>query len=248
MGATYASTGYTMAYAAKNAADNTLTDIVNSCIKNGKVMPRVKIGVYGYSGHNPGEVDWAIPEFAYDNDGLVCITELANASDEYQDPITEKYVYSLVEEKANGGTPMGKAFDDVVSIVENFAQNNPNAHPPIVINITDADPTDLDPNDLKTKVQAVKNIATTDGNALVWNIHISNSDTNEIICPDEGTSMPDHLADAMLAASSSLPPSHIKMGEARKLPFGESPKCFVYNADGETLTKCLSFASSVTDQ
>jgi len=152
-----------------------------------------------------------------------------------------------VQETAGGGTPMAEALDQIVGIVENFAQNNPNSYPPIVINITDAGSTDMDINDLSKKCEAIKSISTSDGNALVWNIHISNTSAETILCPDDGSSMPDELAKAMLDAASPVPENSKGWAEAMYgWTLGEEAKCMAYNAPAKDLVKLLSFASQPT--
>jgi len=241
-------TEYSLAYAAKRATDVTITEILHACVKNAETMPRVWIGAYGYSTMNQDDVKWIIKGKQYDtadHAGLINIVDLADIEDEYYEPESELYIVDYVEESGNGGTPMGKAFDEVLTLVENFAQNHPNAHPPIIINISDGEPTDMSLADMEAKAQALRSIATTDGETLLWNIHVSATDPNPIICPDAGTKMPDAYADAMLASASSIPDSHRAIAKAKNIDLGETAKCCVYNADSDTLIKMLSFASSV---
>jgi hypothetical protein len=114
-----------------------------------------------------------------------------------------------------------------------------------VINITDAQSTDMDINDLTTKCAAIKSISTSDGNALVWNIHISNNSAEAVLCPDEGSSMPDELAKAMLDAASLVPEA--AKGPAKTMhnwDLGEEAKCMAFNAEAKDLVRLLSFAST----
>ena len=244
MGSMWDKTSYSMAYGASQAVNKAIGEIVFRCTKEGEVKPRVMIGVYGY---HHDQVEWAIRDTASEQGGLASITSVAaNVKDEVFDDEDETYSPVFVQEAAGGGTPMAEALDQIVGIVENFAQNNPNSYPPIVINITDAISTDMDINDLSTKCSAIKSISTSDGNALVWNIHISNTSGETVLCPDDGSSMPDELAKAMLDAASPVPER--AKGYAQTMyswDLGEEAKCMAYNAEAKDLVRLLSFASSV---
>tara|TARA_B100000003_G_C10913382_1_gene364163 strand:- start:942 stop:1778 length:837 start_codon:yes stop_codon:yes gene_type:complete len=243
-------TQHSLAFTAKRATDLTISEIVAACIKQGVVMPRVWIGAYGYSTQYPNNVKWIIKGKQYDtadHAGLISIVDLEETDNEYYDDNNELFINDYAEEAANGGTPMGSAFDEVLSLVENFAQNHSSAHPPIVINISDGEPTDMSLADMEAKAQALRGITTTDGDALLWNIHVSAADPNPIVCPDAGTKMPDAYADAMLASASAMPDAHKTNAAARGIQVGETAKCCVYNADANTLVQMLSFASSVVD-
>ena len=244
MGSMWDKTSYSMAYGASQAVNKAIGEIALRCTKEGEVKPRAMIGVYGY---HHDQVEWAIRDTASEQGGLASITSVAaNVKDEVFDDEDETYSPVFVQEAAGGGTPMAEALDQIVGIVENFAQNNPNSYPPIVINITDAGSTDMDINDLSTKCSAIKTITTSDGNALVWNIHISNASGETVLCPDDGSSMPDELAKAMLDAASPVPER--AKGYAKAMyswDLGEEAKCMAYNAEAKDLVRLLSFASSV---
>lgn len=244
MGSMWDKSGYSMAYGASQAVNKAIGEIALRCTKEGVVKPRAMVGVYGY---HHDQVEWAIRDTASEQGGLASITSVdANVKDEVFDDEDETYVPVFVLEAAGGGTPMAEALDQIVGIVENFAQNNPNSYPPIVINITDAGSTDMDINDLSTKCSAIKSISTSDGNALVWNIHISNTSGETVLCPDDGSSMPDELAKAMLDAASPVPENAIVYARTMySWELGEEAKCMAYNAEAKDLVRLLSFASSV---
>tara|TARA_B100001142_G_C14322405_1_gene650953 strand:+ start:101 stop:937 length:837 start_codon:yes stop_codon:yes gene_type:complete len=245
MGGMWDKTGYSMAYGAAQAVNNAIAEISLRCKKEKEVKPRAMIGVYGYH-HN--QVDWVITDTPSESGGLASITSIAaNVKDEVFVDEEETFVPVFVKEEAGGGTPMGEALKEIVEIVENFAQKYPNSYPPIVINVTDAGSTDMDINDLSAKCSAIKSIATSDGNALVWNIHISNSSAEVHTCPDDGSQMPDELAQAMLDASSPVPDNAKEYARIMyNWELGEEAKCMAYNADAKVISKLLSFASSVS--
>jgi len=151
----------------------------------------------------------------------------------------------VVEEKAYGGTPMKSAFEQVIAIAENFAQNHPDSFPPVIINITDGMPTDCKENDLPSIVSPIMNISTTDGTALVFNVHISADPSNPVFLPGPGEKLPDAYAECLYNASSTLPETLAAIGRAdHGMTIEEDARCFAFNADSALLIKLLSLASS----
>jgi hypothetical protein len=206
----------------------------------------VRLGFYGYAETDRGiEVKWAAAKFPADADGLVSIVDLAECVDEIEDPDMEIMIPWVVEETAYGRTPMKSAFEQIIPIAENFAQNNPNSFPPVIVNITDGVPTDCDETELAGIVSPIMNIATGDGAALVFNIHISPDTSSPVFLPGPGGSLPDSYAECLYSASSILPESLAIIGRKdHGMTIPEDARCFAFNADSALLVKLLSLASS----
>ena len=81
---------------------------------------------------------------------------------------------------AHGRTPMCKALVAAHQVVAGFVGQYPNCFPPIIINVTDGAATDGDPEPFAVALQG---IASTDGNVLVFNIHISESGMQPVLFP-----------------------------------------------------------------
>lgn len=82
---------------------------------------------------------------------------------------------------ANGGTPMCKAFSYASSLVGRWTSEHPDGYPPIVINITDGESTDGDPG---SAAAAIRQLSTSDGHVLLFNLHLSSSAGVPITFPD----------------------------------------------------------------
>ena len=80
------------------------------------------------------------------------------------------------EPRAAGRTPMAAALQTVNDIVAAWVSAHPSAHPPVVINVTDGVATDASDDDLERLASSIKALATDDGNTLLMNLHISNSE------------------------------------------------------------------------
>jgi hypothetical protein len=217
-------------------------DLIERCRKGDEIAPRVRLGFYGYHGD---EVDWAASKFPADADGLVSLADLADCDEEVEDDENEILIPWIVEENAYGGTPMRTAFEQVISIAENFAQNHTDSFPPVIVNITDGAPTDCDASELAGIVSPIMNIATSDGSTLVFNIHISPDSSSPVFLPSPNDPLPDTYAECLYSASSTLPESLATIGRVdHGMTIGEDAKCFAFNADSALLIKLLSLASS----
>ena len=71
---------------------------------------------------------------------------------------------------AKGGTPMVQALSRAQSIVEQWLSQHPSCFPPVVLNLTDGESTDGDPG---SAAESIKTLASIDGNALLFNLHVS---------------------------------------------------------------------------
>lgn len=134
-----------------------------------------------------------------------------------------------VEPHAEGTTPMYEAMLRVRDMVAEWCDKmeNRESFPPIVINITDGEPSDCNDRELLDICSQVRGISTQDGNVLLLNIHITTSDTlPSVVFPmaDELLSvgrsarvlaecssiMPEAFAEAIhdLKGAGAVPPYH----------------------------------------
>ena len=105
---------------------------------------------------------------------------------------------------------------------------HPDAFPPIVINITDGEATDGDP---RPPAEALRTLATTDGNILLFNMHLSSRSGTPILYPESETGLPDEFARQLFQMSSLLPAAIQE--EARKAGYtiGPQSRGFVFNVE-----------------
>ena len=146
-----------------------------------------------------------------------------------------------VQPTANNGTPMHEAFERAAEIVQRWCDDNPDSFPPTVINITDGAATQ--PDLTADAAQKVMNLHTTDGNVLVFNIHIA-CNTHKVIFPSSPDQLVgDSLAEFLFNLSSILPNPLREMAIEVGLPADSDARCFSYNADEVTMIKILEFGS-----
>lgn len=144
--------------------------------------------------------------------------------------------------EANNGRPMHKAFEHATEIVQHWCNDNPNSFPPIVVNITDGAASH--PDWTADAARKVANLHTTDGNILVFNIHIANN-KHEVIFPHSSNQLVgDDLAEYLFELSSILPKPLCNAAKEAGLPADADSRCFAYNAGPVTMIKLISFGSS----
>ncbi len=106
-----------------------------------------------------------------------------------------------VEPKAEGRTVMCHALDYAHQLLTGWIAYHPKCFPPIVINISDGEPTDGNPTKSADKL---KSLATADGNVLLFNFHISSNLRGEILFPAKKEILPDRHARRLFNMSSPL--------------------------------------------
>lgn len=145
-----------------------------------------------------------------------------------------------IKPKSGGSTPMTEAFSKALEIVRDWVANHPNSYPPIVINITDGG-YDSSPTEVVNKI---KELATSDGKALVFNINIENNE-KEIFCPDNKNGLSGFGAE-LYEFSSELPSTMVSMAKEKGNPnMKNGAKGFIYNGDFISLVTFLKFASPI---
>jgi hypothetical protein len=218
-----------------DALNRLLQNLVIKCAKAEGVRDYYSIGVIGY-GAQVG------PAFlgALAGKDLVPISEVAAnpARIEERSKKVDDGAGGLVEQKikfpiwiepiAHGGTPMVQAMTMAEGIVKTFVAAHPNCFPPIVIHITDGESTDGDPT------QAMRNltsIASSDGNVLLFNVHLSSSANPAIAYPNSADALPDQYAKLLFDTASELTP--FMQSIAREQGYNPEPgaRGFVFNGD-----------------
>jgi hypothetical protein len=141
---------------------------------------------------------------------------------------------------ANGGTPMCQALSEAKTILQEWLSQHPGCFPPIVINITDGEATDGNPTDA---ANAIKELSSSDGNVLLFNVHLSAQKSSPIEFPDNDGGLPDEFAKLLFQMSSSLP-THIQNAAKQEgYQVSEASRGFVFNADIVSVIRFLDIGT-----
>jgi hypothetical protein len=226
-----------------------LQDLVIKCSKSEGVRDYFSVGVIGY-GATVG------PAFSGSLAGrpLVMLSEVADNPARLEDR-TRKISDGgggLVEEKfklpiwfdaiAQNGTPMCQALGLAHTALANWLAEHPDCFPPVVLHFTDGQSTDGDP---LPAMQAITSLSSSDGNVLLFSIHISsNPNAREIQFPGQSDELPDPFAQTLYAGSSPLTPfMRAVASEAHGMQPSDSARAFVMNAGPTLLIAALDIGT-----
>lgn len=237
--------------AVADAINRLLSTLVVRCAKGEDVRDYFQIGVLGYggavtdgfSGALAGRQFVPISEVA---DNPLRVEQRTRKEDDGAGGLVERTVRFPVwfEAEASGGTPMVEAVETARSTVKAWCELYPLSYPPVVINISDGEPTDGDP---LPPAERLKAVGTNDGRALFFNIHISAARKRPVEFPDSARGLPDEFAERLFQMSSLLPPRLCQ--EARKEGFAvtEASRGFSFNADLRALVQFLDIGTRTAE-
>ena len=141
---------------------------------------------------------------------------------------------------AEYGTPMCGALKYAHDALSSWVAQYPDSFPPIVINVSDGNATDGDPVPFAHQIM---NLETSDGNALVFNVHLSEAATMPVQFPDEEEGLPDELAVRLFQMSSVLPDASRSLAASLDLAMSPDSRGFVFNADMTSLVQFLDIGT-----
>ena len=230
-----------------DAINNLLFNLTIKCAKSEGVRDYYYLGVIGY-GEKVG------PALGGELAGkeLVPISKVADSPERIEER-TKKVddgAGGLVEQKvrfpiwfspvSKGGTPMSEAIKKAQQIIEGWITEHPDSFPPIVINITDGELTDGSP--LKA-AEALRELHTSDGNVLLFNVHLSSKGGASFEFPTGEGELPDQYA-RQLFGMSSLLPEHIRSAAQQEgFQVTDTSRGFVFNADIVSVIRFLDIGT-----
>lgn len=144
------------------------------------------------------------------------------------------------EALASGGTPMCKAINQAKNVVEQWLTQHPNCFPPIVINITDGESTDGDPT---SEAADLRRTSSSDGETLLFNLHLSARNSAAISYPSDDSALPDRFAQQLFKMSSTLPRYMVDVASKEGMGVCEGARGFVFNANLVELIKFLDIGT-----
>jgi len=212
-----------------------LQELSIKCAKSEGVRDYYHVGVIGYgkkvgpalNGSGPGQELLPISTIA-DNPARI------DERDNIRMPV-------WFESVADGGTPMCRAVQEASAIIEDWLAKHPDCFPPIVIHITDGEATDGDP---ASRLQSLTNLCSSDGNVLLFNIHMSaNPDATPVTFPDSPDSLPDEYSKMLWETASPLTPAMRALAKEYRIKTSDKSRGFVLNADMVLLVQAIDIGT-----
>ena len=232
-----------------DAINRLLQNLILKCAKSDGIRDFFYVGVIGYGGRVVSGLGGSLA-----NQTLPPISEIAKnplrveqrtrkIEDGAGGFVEQSFRFPVwIEAKATGKTPMCEALRLAQKYLEVFLGRYPGCYPPLVINITDGVSTDGDPLPL---AQGLQKLASSDGNVLVFNAHISAMQALPIEFPAVEGILPDNFAKLLFRMSSPLPPRLYESAVNEKYPLQPGARGFVFNADLVSVIRFLDIGTRV---
>ena len=236
------------------AAINRILDTVSQrCSQGMDIRDYFNIGVIGYNTDGAGRstITSALPGTSPEQPFLP-ISQVVDAAEVEEMQVRESDgAGGLVEvtrrfpvwlrPQAQYGTPMCQAFEIASQALADWVSRHPDSFPPIVINVSDGAASDGNP---EGPAQSITNLQTSDGNTLLFNVHLSDVAAAPVQYPDREEVLPqDDYALTMFRISSSLPESSRSQAASLDLPVNEDSRGYVFNADMTALVQFLDIGT-----
>jgi hypothetical protein len=157
--------------------------------------------------------------------------------------VEEKFKFPIwYEAKPAGKTLMCEALRKATASLKTFVAAHPDCYPPLVINITDGQPSDGDPREA---AKELRELASADGNVLLFNAHLSSRPNRAIEFPQDESGFPDNFARLLFRMSSGLPPKLLEAAKGAGHVVGPKSRGFVFNADLVAVIRFLDIGTRV---
>jgi hypothetical protein len=239
----------TKAEGVADAINRLLQNLCLKCAKADGIRDFFHIGLIGYGGRVVSAYGGALA-----GQTLVPISKIANSpvrveqrtrkvDDGAGGVFDQKFKFPVwFEARPTGKTPMCAALLTAKKYLESFLAEHPECYPPLVINITDGEASDGDPS---PTAQDVKGLASSDGNVLLFNAHISDKRNKPIEFPGDAGGLPDKFAQLLFRMTSPLPPKLAEAAKADGFAIGPHARGFVFNADLVSIVRFLDIGTRV---
>lgn len=144
--------------------------------------------------------------------------------------------------QTGGPTPMTEAFAAAGLAVKGFIDKHPKSFPPVVLNLTDGKPTDGNP---QANARLIRNLATADGNAVVFNLLLSSAPLPAVAFPADEAGLADDFARMLFRMSSLLPEPLLRAARAEGYAAGPGARGLVLNADPTAVVRFLDVGTRI---
>jgi hypothetical protein len=145
-----------------------------------------------------------------------------------------------VETENEGETPMCRALELATDAVKGWCAAQPRSHPPIVINITDGQSSDGDP---EGPARALRAVSTNDGGTLLFNLLFEPSEADPILFPHREQDLPSRNGRTLFRMSSEFPEKMRFFARERGHDLHPQARMVGYKAGMQTLVRCFEIAT-----
>lgn len=230
-----------------DAINRVLQNLVLKCAKAEGIRDYFHVGVIGYGqAVMPALVGTSVnrpllPASAIANAPLRIEQRKRHVDDGAGGTVEQPFRFPIwFEPIASGKTPMNQALQMAKAVIAGYLAAFPNSFPPLVLNLTDGQATDGNPLLAATEL---KKLASSDGNVLLLNAHLSSSPNAPITFPADETGLPDDFAKLLFRMSSVLPPKLKEAAVEEGYAMKDGTRGFVFNADLVSVIRFLEIGT-----
>lgn len=229
-------TGKSKAEFVADVLNKTIYTLVTNCTKSDGVRNYFDIGVVAYGGGSAspglgGSLSGSIihPITAVATSPLR-VEDRTRVEDDGAGGVLERRIKFPVwfQPTSSGGTPMCAALTKTAEALVNWCDSHPNCYPPTVLHVTDGASTDGDPEKIAS---AVRQLSTSDGECLLFNIHVSTQDGESVRFPSSDATLADSYGQLLYRMSSVLPSHVSNLAKDKGYALAEGARGFMFNAD-----------------
>jgi hypothetical protein len=244
------STPQSKAQTVADAVNRLLQNVVLRSAKADGVRDYFRVGVIGYGkgikaglgGKVPFEI--LIPISKVGDFPLRVETRTKLVMDGAGGVIEQKVKFPVwFDAEASGKTPMCEAMAAAGLAIKDFVGKFPDAFPPIVLNLTDGLPSDGNPQE---NAKLIRNLKTSDGAALLFNLLISSKPVHADYFPSDETDFTDNCSKLLFRMSSELPPKMLEAAKAEGHLVKPHARGVVINADPTAIVRFLDIGTRIT--
>ncbi len=240
---------------------NSLIDeLLYRCRKGADHQNYFDIGIFGYNNYSV----YSLLDYINPTKKIFSVTELANADVPQRNTVKRRMngkgeyfsftstINWWTETHCGGNTPTYAALKSMYLDISEWikSRNRLDSFPPMLIHISDGDPSDATDEMLLNISKKLRSIETADGNLLFLNIHLASSDGESIVFPCSESEITDAHRNAKLLynMSSDMPIQfHEDIAAIKGVESYDKNtkiKGVVYNASIVELIKVLSVGTS----
>jgi hypothetical protein len=240
--------GVSKAVAVADAVNNLLQNIVIKCTKAEGIRDYYYIAAIGYGGNGihsalPAKLSQAdlMPVGVIGNTPLRVEQQIKRIANPRGGHIERPYNKPIwVEPVAGGGTPFCAALDKAAKILREWLKVHPDCFPPLVMNISDGESSDGDP---KKAATALTSLYSSDGQVLLFNIHLSSYTQRRAVYPYCLEQLDDDYSKDLFQISSNLTQymQNVLAGEGHKIR--ANSRGLAVHADFSTLMHFLDIGT-----
>lgn len=239
---THSADGVTKAECVADLINRTIFDIVSHCTRHDGCRHYFDVGVVGYTGRLANSAlrgmlgERVLQPLPLFEQGTLRIEDRKPRRGKGPD---ERFPV-WIEAEASGDTPMCRGLELATDAVAAWCRQHPRSHPPVVVNITDGQSTDGDPEGPAMKLRQT---GTEDGATLLFNLFLEPGETDPILYPAREQDLPDKHARALFRMSSEFPEKMRVYARERGWEIVPGARMFGYKAGVAALVKCFELAT-----